>query len=358
MIRILLPDKFHLYPEIDSIYSFLSQKILDSLGGSNFICMYKEEQVIFDSQESIKNYLLAKDFYDYSFTEKDNFWLYFSKIHGNTHISSILNKVADSAEAKTFYKKCDPKDYEVFLKEQMTKDRKITVSTVKESIPGGLKLISNLFEYEFLSSEDRHKILTLMDVPVCPYCNANYTVSYSSNERRRTTADLDHFFIKSKYPEYSLCLYNFVPSCPVCNRTIKGTEDMSNKTHIYPHKESFNGRASFEIVNLEDVLLDQSKQVKLGLHYINEERTKNSATLFEILERYEFHQNYAKELLDKVVIYNESYAVELQKLGIFHENENIKTLIFGTALTEDKYARKSLGKLKMDLLTQLGIFKV
>lgn len=55
----------------------------------------------------------------------------------------------------------------------------------------------------------------------CFYCDAAYTGAFLTNRSRRTF-DVDHFFPKSEYPMFSLSLYNFVPSCQVCNSRVKG----------------------------------------------------------------------------------------------------------------------------------------
>lgn len=56
----------------------------------------------------------------------------------------------------------------------------------------------------------------------CFYCDAAYTGVFSTEEEVRRTFDVDHFFPKSEYPMFSLSLYNFVPSCQVCNSRVKG----------------------------------------------------------------------------------------------------------------------------------------
>ena len=102
------------------------------------------------------------------------------------------------------------------------------------------------FDYGQLKNKDRHEILNRMDIPVCPYCNMNYTTSFGADDGERNTADIDHFYLKSEYPEYALCLFNFVPACPVCNQKIKGTKSMTRETHVYPHQEGFEGKVIFK----------------------------------------------------------------------------------------------------------------
>ena len=89
-------------------------------------------------------------------------------------------------------------------------------------------------------------------------------------------------------------------------------------------------------------------------------------------------------MLEKAIIYNESYNHELQSLlGVDRikleditlstcdddekqdkieqlmnsNNIDVKALVFGKKLTEDEMLNESLGKFKMDLLKQFGVFK-
>lgn len=304
MIKIFLADNLSSNPAIDKIYVDLSRSIKEILGDRKITCNYKGTDILLDTREGIKSFLLANDFYNYNFT-------------------------------------------------------------ISSGFPGGLiklqknKLIKKAFDYKHLTATSRHKILITMDVPICPYCNMNFTLSYDTEKKRKTTADLDHFYIKSEYPEYGLCLYNFVPSCPVCNSKLKGKKSMTRETHIFPHEDSFNGKAKFKIMNLIEVLVHKKEQLDLKLvNYNNDEKVKQSAEIFKINELYHFHKGIVSELLENAIVYNESYTNELKsKQYIFEEKLDVKQLVFGANLSENLYARKSLGKLRMDLLNQLGVYK-
>ncbi len=83
---------------------------------------------------------------------------------------------------------------------------------------------NNEFNYE----KFRDKIATFfkdnadkLKIHSCFYCDAAYTGVFLTRKSRQTF-DVDHFFPKSEYPMFSLSLYNFVPSCQVCNSRIKG----------------------------------------------------------------------------------------------------------------------------------------
>ena len=304
MIKIFLPKNLSSDFGIDKIYTDLSKKIKKILGDQKIACNYNETNILLDTQEGIKSFLLAKDFYNYQFTASSGFL-------------GVLNKIRDN------------------------------------------KLIEKAFNYKHLAASDRHKILNTMDVTVCPYCNMNYTLCYDIEEERKTTADLDHFYIKSEYPEYGLCLYNFVPSCPVCNSKLKGKKSMTRETHIFPHEDSFDDKAKFEIINLIEVLVHKKEQLDLKLvNYKNDEKVENSARIFKINELYYFHKSFASELLENAIVYNESYTNELQSIkNIFEKKLDVKQMVFGANIPENLYARISLGKLRMDLLNQLGVYK-
>ena len=88
---------------------------------------------------------------------------------------------------------------------------------------------------------------------------------------------------------------------------------------------------------------------------VDNSKINNSRKLFKINERYKALNLYTKELIDKSVIYNDLYTDELEKL-LDKTNVNVKELVFGKNMSEKEYARVSLGKLKNDLLKQLGLY--
>lgn len=105
---------------------------------------------------------------------------------------------------------------------------------------------SSLLNYKKLGdSALRHKVLTDLGIKVCPYCNRNYITWYQSKDNQRlTTADLDHYYQKDYYPLFALSLFNFVPSCQVCNSRLKGINPMEDT--LYPFEEGFDQDASFK----------------------------------------------------------------------------------------------------------------
>lgn len=367
MIKIYLPDDFDKNPVIDNIFEKIANEIYLN-GVSNISFTYKGQKRKFNSKQEVKSFLLSKDFYDYKFKYVDEFIRELINLTPNVEISSILFKKTQSQKVQTFLSKYSSPKYQPYY-DNLKSYSCLTISGLKkaDSHPD-LKIynsICKIFDYNKLNSKDRHNILNEIDVPVCPYCNLNYTIGYENNGSIKNTADIDHFYIKSKYPEYALCLYNFVPSCTVCNERIKHATDMTVDSHIYPYKESFDGKSHFEVTNLVEYLIrnnpDDSKAkislVNKMMDQETEKKVENSKKDFELNERYKNFSYFAHQLIEKMEIYNETYINVLSRsFEDLVTAEQIKYAIFGANLSEKEYGKISLGKLKQDLLKQLGIF--
>lgn len=83
------------------------------------------------------------------------------------------------------------------------------------------KILENIITYSLIDSAMRRRIIIATGITVCPYCDRQYISYFMKDKVKYTTADLDHFYPKSKFPLFSLSLYNFVPSCQICIK-IKG----------------------------------------------------------------------------------------------------------------------------------------
>ena len=366
MVKTFLPDDLPTMKVVDDIYSKLSENILKEIQDEQLYCKYKEDTIFLDTQQKIKMFLLSKNFYEYKFNEEGNFYQDLIFLRGNIKVDNLLSGNTDSEEIKVFLRKYPKEEYgkEYDILETGYKGKKISEIRQQEndSFPESAEyqLIKKAFDYGKIHADDRNSILNAMDVPVCPYCNMNYTMKYG---KERNAADIDHFYIKSRYPQYALCLYNFVPACPVCNSKLKGKKDTTRQTHVFPHEESYGKEAEFEILNLIELSSGKSEKAELKLiNHGNNPKIDNSVETFKINELYDFHSSYAKDLLDKVWIYNDSYMEEFKRF-ISEKSEDIKgikdikELIFGRDEPEEIYARKSLGKLRMDLLRQLGVYE-
>lgn len=190
---------------------------------------------------------------------------------------------------------------------------------------------NKVFNYSKYEKFFRNDIMSSLNISVCPYCNRQYITSWddvknikSTNKRRKSTADLDHFYPKSEYSLFALSLFNFVPSCQVCNSRMKLSSflDDSGNRPLYPYNESFDDSAVFiastitpqnDPKKLLEVWLGENVndlKVKLEIHNSmsdpkKKDRIKRSNELFHIEDIYQAHKGIVSELMLKRRIYDD-----------------------------------------------------
>lgn len=192
--------------------------------------------------------------------------------------------------------------------------------------------LKSLIYYDMISSELRHKLMSSLKIRTCPYCNRNYITVYGKENEERSTADLDHFFQKSQYPLFALSLFNFIPSCQICNSRMKNTRSAENT--LYPFKEGFENDAHFElkytgakcfgadILHFWQAIKDvEHSDFKLEIvidpsaDSEKKQRIENSKELFRLEQVYENHKSDALEAALRTRIYCEgSYKRFCEKL--------------------------------------------
>lgn len=176
----------------------------------------------------------------------------------------------------------------------------------------------------------------------CPYCNHSYAFTIQSvNGGFRPT--LDHFYPKEKYPHLALSLYNLIPSCSVCNSSLKGDANFSLSRHLHPlfdaEKISFSLVTDNPLDETMNILNLDIKELKVRVEHENSIKTKNSLKTFVIEERY---QNFTFEAVNfaKQKIYYDELKNNKQITIIKNINER-------TALMFDRkeYKNYILGKM-------------
>lgn len=359
MINLCLPDSYTDNDNVKKIFYELSKEISRRLKEiENLNIFYSDKKIIFDENEILK-FLLAKDFYNYTFKISDtplNVISDFLSLPCGNKISSLIKPRKDTNELYlAFSNSYKNTNFLQKLSEPKISKKKLTKISKDDFIQeyySQYNDIKDIFSYENLKS-NRAIIMKSMNVSVCPYCNMNYILNFSKRDGKDiSTADLDHFYVKSIRPEYTLCIYNFVPSCQICNSRLKGDYGMDIENYLYPHIDFSFDCIQFSLSNLIEVMTSNCSP---NIHVENKNnRARNSTELFEIEKRYNELNQIAKDLLEKSIIYNNSYNEELSKLIIVGD---VKSLVFGKKLSENEILNTSLGKFKNDLLKQFGIFK-
>ena len=260
--------------------------------------------------------------------------------------------------------KLDKIDFLPELRNDLFSDKKKDdASTAKTNNDSALDILEGIFVYDRLNrslakGSPRHQLLSAMNVTVCPYCNRQYISLYTDSKSQKTTADLDHFYIKSQYPYLALSLHNFIPSCQICNSRFKGTTDFYIKPHIYPHTQGFGEKARFRI-KLDSNLLDDSatwKDIKM-IELVDESKSEaitNSMNTFLLEEIYQSHVDYVQEIWAKSRRYNSDMIDTLDKefSKLFDSERSVVDLIFSQYLEYEKLCKRPLSKLTRDILSE------
>ena len=222
-----------------------------------------------------------------------------------TNVIGMLNSSTDDAVVKEF-----EKTLKRLIGEEGSDPCIIDVSEI-------INYQSKLGSSSQRIKELRHKILSDIGIKVCPYCNRNYVTWYKSGDETIVTADLDHYYQKDYYPLFALSLFNFIPSCQVCNSRLKGTNPMEET--LYPFEEGFDDDASFKFrlqdcdhddpkyaesllnswLGMKDVKEQKYKitvETKEGISPEKEKRIKGSKKLFRLEEIYSTHIDKALDI--------------------------------------------------------------
>lgn len=180
---------------------------------------------------------------------------------------------------------------------------------------------------------------------VCPYCNRDYI---NCRSEKLAGAQLDHFYPRSKYPVFSVCLYNLVPVCGNCNR-IKH-DNMLRFASPFDEQIDWENDLKFSYVPLD---MHRKKIV------INAKRPiKHNMKAMRIETAYQIHEKEVNELVDKAAMYSKTQMEEfrevLNEAGL--TEQDIKRMIFGPEITKESMKKKSLGRMLRDLERELGIY--
>lgn len=194
-----------------------------------------------------------------------------------------------------------------------------------------------VFDYGKIGYKTRHILMDSLNIPVCPFCNRQYITSWEDMKKeKKSTADLDHFFPKSEYPLFALSLFNFVPSCQVCNSRMKLDHFMDDDGNrpIYPYEEKFDDSVLFKasiseprkkaMELLEVWLGENTNALKIELDYRQnnnqklckyQKQVKRSIELYHLEEVYQAHKSYVSDLMLKKRIYDDGeYLKGLQSI--------------------------------------------
>ena len=210
--------------------------------------------------------------------------------------------------------------------------------------------INNYDNYRFKDIWNPYIFIFSLKVRTCPYCNRQYiTPILTSNGKSR--GNLDHLLPKSKYPYFSMSIYNLVPVCNSCNSSLKGDKEFSFAS-LNPYDESLDDYISFKAnISSDDIYIKIDKK-----NDYNQEAIKEVLGTYKLELQYNYHKNQVKELIIKRLAYSEKYINDLitnKKLSNISKDEIMENLI-GYSKDSKYINNESLSKFRKDIVHQLG----
>ena len=194
-----------------------------------------------------------------------------------------------------------------------------------------------------------------LDIHTCYYCNIDFiNVFKVGNKSSKGGYTLDHVKNKSTYPHLALSLYNFIPSCYICNSNLKRDEDigdLSPTSSLFAFDEKVKFKTFITNKNLQ---IETQEDFELFLKEDFSDEYAKYIEVFELNGRYAYHKYKVLELINKRKAYPDSRIKELAKLAQKTEEE-VKQDIFGEYLPNELHKR-SLSKLIKDIMKELHIF--
>ena len=220
-----------------------------------------------------------------------------------------------------------------------------------------LQKISNFFDYKkYIDSDLRNIVLNKIGVTICPYCGRQFITNYYDKEHVRNSADLDHFYAKKKYPILSLSLYNFIPSCSICNTRHKKEKDFYIEEHLYPYVEGFEQNAKFDIdhTTLITDIISGKEKAKILIYAKENPKIENNIKTFRLESLYQNHSKEVQNIFNMIQIYRKSYLEDLANVLYINKNFNdIKNKI--SDINEIKTEKIQLLKDEFEKFSEVGM---
>jgi uncharacterized protein (TIGR02646 family) len=262
-------------------------------------------------------------------------------------IDSLVQKKLGKFDKEIDFKKLVMADYEYLKKlKEYIDSNKARMELSKNEKDYFLTLYSRLKKSEYIKT---------LDVNVCLYCNRNYIFNFKKSKSLEATGQLDHFFDKKSYPYMAVSLYNLVPCCATCNQR-KSTKQIDI---LHPFVDDFDTKAKFRLDIKDSSFYYSLKGFDIKIEAIdNDEKVQNSIEVFNLDRLYQNHKDIVLELIQKDVVYNESYLDELYKKyegTLFKNKEDLQKLVSCGYIDKEQINKRPLSKLIKDITQELGL---
>lgn len=230
--------------------------------------------------------------------------------------------------------------------------------------------IFEIFNYDGFSKGRQAYILAeKLGANVCLYCNRQYTFTLKGTNGQ-TRPQFDHFYDKGTNPYFAVSFYNLIPSCSICNSSLKGSDAFNVVDNLHPYIDNCDNVMSFKIdVKAVDFIHGKKKSFKILLEPEDStvdkllyDRAYKNAETFKLVDLSNMHKDYVIELIQKSYYYNEYKLKQLKDFktqsgkSLFNSKEEVLEFVLGNYIREEKLGNRVLAKLTKDIAKQLGLF--
>lgn len=190
-----------------------------------------------------------------------------------------------------------------------------------------------------------------LNFQTCVYCNRIYTKTVV-NPTKVTRPEFDHWFPKGSYPVLALSFYNLIPSCHICNSSVKGSVEMNLNEFIHPYSDDkIDYKFSFWIKKYD--------QFEFKINRVIGSKEDKTIEAFQLEKIYNTHRDEIYDLVKLKNLYSVNYLLKLKKLlsdvDPHISMREIYRLAFGTHYDEKDFHKKPLSKMKKDILGELNM---
>jgi len=225
----------------------------------------------------------------------------------------------------------------------------------------------DLVGYKKRISENKsrsYKLAKINNRNSCTYCNRQYTLFVikdggTNNNKRIIRPEFDHWFSKELYPLLSLSFYNLIPSCHICNSSVKGTKVFSIDTHVHPYLKKHNNLT----FNFSRILKPNGWKLIIDRSQLLDSRVENMISSFKLDEIYDYHSDLElKDIMDFKMSDNETYLTTLFTTTLINlpqkTPQDAYRMLFGVEFMENKFLDRPFSKMKYDILKKEGLIKL
>ncbi len=243
----------------------------------------------------------------------------------------------------------------------------------KSYLPSHKKKLKKIFNYstfiakkESANGYDGYDLAGKLGVRTCLYCNRMYTLTVKKGntaEDKITRPQFDHFLDKGENPLLALSIYNLIPSCNICNSTLKGSKKFTIKSYVHPYVDNCTDEYHYRFYpyDVDSILGDKSNlKVEIKAKSRGSEmgrKITNSEKIFKLNDIMSAHSEELKDLFAIRYKFSERYFLELfntyKTLGL--DRKEIYRIVFGTEFENMDFGKRPFSKLKKDILSELTI---